>query len=377
MKYNLLAFLCFSLLATNLGAQPAPASREAEQRDEIAARKNAWTVGLVSGQLEGLYPRFAAEMQKVMDNKDELRVMPILAYGASSNVDDLLYTKGVDVAFTQSDVLLYFKTVRNIPNISDRIHFIASLYNTEFHVLARTEVKSIQDLNGKKVSFGPPGNSASLTGPIVFDRLKIPVKAQLLDHTTGLEKMKTGEIDAVVRVIGKPHDYFAKVPAESGFHFLSISYDDASRRIFDDIYSLGELTHADYPGLIPQGQVIDTVSVPTVLAVYNWPKGNDRHRRVERFTQYFFDRFDKFLAPGFHPKWKEVNLSTPVPGWTRFAVAEQMLRRLKEKTPPPAADLRQEFNAFLESRGTKPTNAAETDALFKDFESWRAGSGTR
>jgi hypothetical protein len=123
--------------------------------------------------------------------------------------------------------------------------------------------------------------------------------------------------------------------------------------------------------------VIDTVSVPTVLAVYNWPKGNDRHRRVERFTQYFFDRFDKFLAPGFHPKWKEVNLSTPVPGWTRFAVAEQMLRRLKEKTPPPAADLRQEFNAFLESRGTKPTNAAETDALFKDFESWRAGSGTR
>jgi TRAP-type uncharacterized transport system substrate-binding protein len=66
----------------------------------------------MSGQIEGLYPRFAAEMQKVLDDKDEMRVMPILAYGAASNVEDLLHTRGVDVAFTQSDVLHYFKTTR-------------------------------------------------------------------------------------------------------------------------------------------------------------------------------------------------------------------------------------------------------------------------
>jgi hypothetical protein len=64
----------------------------------------------MSGQIEGLYSCFVAEMQKVLDDKDEMRVMPILAYGAASNVEDLLYTRGVDVAFTQSDVLHYFKT---------------------------------------------------------------------------------------------------------------------------------------------------------------------------------------------------------------------------------------------------------------------------
>jgi TRAP transporter TAXI family solute receptor len=377
MKYTLAAIFCLCVGAMQTMAQTAPATaqrepaapRDQEGKDDITVRKNAWTVGLISGQLEGLYPRFAAEIQKVLDDKDELRVMPILAYGAASNVDDLLYTKGVDVAFTQSDVLLHFKTQRNIPNIADRIHFIASLYSTEFHVLARAEIKTIQDLKGKNVSFGPPGNSASLTGPIVFERLKIAVKPLLLDHTTGLEKMKTGEIDALVRVIGKPHDYFTKMPTDLGFHFLSISYDDASRRIFDDIYSLGELTNADYPNLIPEGQVVDTVSVPTVLAVYNWQKNTDRFRRVERFTQYFYDRFERFLAPGFHPKWKEVNLTAAVPGWTRFPVAEQMLAKLKEKRPLQG-DIRQEFNSFMDLRGM-PKDQPGKDALFKEFMSWR------
>jgi TRAP-type uncharacterized transport system substrate-binding protein len=340
----------------------------------MVTRKNAWTVGLISGQLEGLYPRFAAEMQKVLDDKDELRVMPILAYGAASNVDDLLYTRGIDVAFTQSDVLAYFKTQRNIANLGERIHYIASLYSTEVHILARPEIKTIQDLRGKTVSFGPPGNSASLTGPVVFDRLKIKVNMVNFDHTTGLEKLKAGEVDAVVRVIGKPAGDTFKVPKDSGLHFLSISYDEASKRVFDDLYSLGELTHTDYPDLIPEGQVIDTISVTTVLAVYNWPKTTDRFRRVERFTRYFFERFNKFLAPGFHPKWKEVNLSAPVPEWTRFSVAEQMLKQMKPAVGSAGgegqAEVRREFTNFLESRGT-PRNQAEKDALFKEFISWR------
>jgi TRAP-type uncharacterized transport system substrate-binding protein len=272
-------------------------------------------------------------------------------------------------------VLLHFKSERNIPNLADRLHYISALYSTEVHILARPEIATIQDLKGKKVSFGPVGNSASLTGPIVFDRLKIKVNRVHFDHTTGLEKLKAGEVDAVVRVIGKPAGDTFKVPKDSGLHFLSISYDDASKNLFDDIYSLGELTHKDYPDLIPEGKVIDTVSVTTVLAVYNWPKATDRFRRVERFTRYFFDRFDRFLAPGFHPKWKEVNLSQPVPGWTRFSTADQMLKQMKPvataaTASASAGDTRRDFNTFMENRPT-PRTPAETDALFKEFLSWR------
>jgi uncharacterized protein len=351
MRSGYSAMCCLFLMATSAFAQSqsslpqaAPQSRDSPRPDrrtgvtappsqQAAAprkivdpaiiRKNAWTVGLASGQLEGVFPRFAAEIKKVLDDGDEMRVMPIITYGAASNIEELLYTNGVDVAFTQADALAYLARTR--PNLSKRIRFITALYMSEVHILARREIGTIQDLSGKTVSFGPMGHSASLTGPIVFDRLKIGVNAQYFDHTAGLEKLKSGEIDAVLRVIGKPASDAFEVPKDLGLHFLAIPVEDAAKRVFDDLYSLGKLTSRDYPELIPEGQVIDTISVSAVLAVYNWPKGSDRFRRLERFTKHFFERFDSFLGPGFHPKWKEINLAALTPGWTRFSVAERMV----------------------------------------------------
>jgi hypothetical protein len=39
-----------------------------------------------------------------------------------------------------------------------------------------------------------------------------------------------------------------------------------------ELYAIGEFKNADYPNLIPPGQSVDTIAVPAVLAVYNWPK---------------------------------------------------------------------------------------------------------
>src|SRR4051794_10194376 len=89
-------FFCLSLgLIAPVLAQPAKPA--ANDENAIRNRKNAWTVGIASGQLEGLYPRFAAEIARVLDDGDNLRTLPFLAYGAASNVEDLLYLRGVDV----------------------------------------------------------------------------------------------------------------------------------------------------------------------------------------------------------------------------------------------------------------------------------------
>ena len=361
-------------------ASPRPAAVP-RNVDPVILRRNAWTVGLASGQLEGVFPRFAAEIKRILDDGDEMRVMPIITYGAASNIEDLLYTNGVDVAFTQADALAQF--ARNRPNLGNRIRFITALYMSEVHILARREIGTIQDLNGKTVSFGPMGHSGSLTGPIVFDRLKINVNAQYLDHTTGLEKLKNGEIDAVVRVVGKPASDAFEAPKDLGLHFLAIPYLDASKNVFDDLYSLGELTSEDYPDLIPKGQVIDTISVSAVLAVYNWPRGSDRFRRLDRFTKRLFERFDRFLGPGFHPKWKDVNLAAQVPGWRRFSVAEQMLTQIALSSREQVNN-RENVNLFMrnpEPRSPEPRSPApprsqaDMDVLFQEFLNWRERRG--
>src|SRR5215470_14079243 len=69
---------------------------------------NEWTVGVAAGLLEGTNIRFAAEMAKVLDDRPNLRVLPMVTYGALGNVEDLLYLKGVDVTITSADVLEEF-----------------------------------------------------------------------------------------------------------------------------------------------------------------------------------------------------------------------------------------------------------------------------
>ena len=65
-------------------------------------------------------------------------------------------------------------------------------------------------------------------------------------------------------------------------------------------------------------------------------KGSDRFRKVERFVQYYFDRFETLRKPPYHPKWKEINLAAKVPGWSRYFVAEEMLGKSVSKAQTEA-----------------------------------------
>jgi hypothetical protein len=139
-------------------------------------------------------------------------------------------------------------------------------------------------------------------------------------------------------------------------------------KTFADHYALGEFTSEEYPTLVPQGQKTDTIAVPAVLAVFNWKKNSDRYRRVQRFTEALFTKWDKFLEPHRHPKWRDVNLAATVPGWTRWSVAEEMLRRIHQKDPRVA-----EFWSFLKHQSPAVTNLSQEqrEALYHAFLKWQ------
>ena len=69
---------------------------------------------------------FANEMAQVLDDGDNLRVIPIATYGAASNLDDLLDLQQVDVAVTQADVLeISAPIARSATSSSGSITFFA------------------------------------------------------------------------------------------------------------------------------------------------------------------------------------------------------------------------------------------------------------
>ncbi len=332
---------------------------------------NNAVVGVAGGLLSGTYMKFADELAQVLDDGDKLRVLPIVTYGAASNLEDLLYLRGVDVAITQSDVFEYFRTQRKIANLDKRVQYIIRLPVSEMHVLARSDIKSIEDLRGKKVNFGPAGSASSLTGSIVFQRLGVQVEPVNLDNPTAMQKLKSGEIGALVRVIGKPIDVLAKIPPNSGLHFVPIPFS----KKFADYYTVGELTSQDYPTLVAEGERVDTISVPAVLAAFNWQKGSDRYAKVQRFVQALFTNWDKFRHPPRHPKWRDVNLAATVPGWTRFSVATEMLDQLSAQAEAAAVANAHasgnDFASFLAANGGANLSAQQRDALFRQFVDWQ------
>jgi TRAP-type uncharacterized transport system substrate-binding protein len=355
-------------LVASVQAQTVPKSLAQGGTDtELKQRKNAWTVGLAGGQLSGTYMTFADELAQVLDDGDNLRVLPTVTYGAASNLDDLLYLRHIDLVMTQSDIFEYFRTQRKTPDLEKKIHYIIRLPISEMHVLARAEIKNIEDLQGKKVSFGPAGSASSLTGTIVFQRLGVKVEQVLTDNPTALQMLKAGELAALVRVIGKPVDFFAHIPPDSGLHLVPIPFSE----IFTDQYTVGEFTSEEYPTLVSPGEKIDTIAVPAVLAVYNWPKDTDRYRRVRKFTEALFSKWDKFTEAQRHPKWRDVSLTATVPGWTRWNVASEILRRMPPKDPT-IADLGSFFNS--QSPALKELTQEQRRAIMSEFLKWQRSS---
>ena len=282
---------------------------------------NAWTVGLAGGLLEGAPIRLAAEMARVVDDGDNLHVLPVVTRGPTENVNSLLYLRGIDTAIINSDSLDEYKsTVRDVQR---KVTYVLNLFPSELHVFVRPDIQSLNDLVGKKVNFNTQGTAAAYSGPLIFSRLGLDVEQTFIPHQVALEQMRKGEggMAAVVFVTSKPVDAFVRGRFEPGFKFLPVPYNSK----LGDYYLPTTLDATDYPTLIKPGERVETIAVPTALVAFNWPTTSNRYDRVARFVDHLFSRIDKLQGPGFDPKWKSINLAATVPGLARFPAAQAWL----------------------------------------------------
>ena len=355
-----------------------PNAAPSSERDAFVNRLNANTVTLVSGNPNGTYLSIAYDISAVLDDGDNLRVLPVIGKGGGQNVKDILYLRGVDMGITQSNILRYFNETGEVgKNIENRMRYIARLYNEEMHLLAKPEINSIQDLKGKKVNFNDIGSGTQVTARLIFKDLKIPVQEVNMGQADAFEALKKGEIDATVHIAGKPTGAHAKLTPNPAYKFVPVAY---TPELFEN-YLPTKLTNDDYPNMIPKDQPIDTIAVSAVLAVFNWPANSDRYRRVAKFTEAFFANFDKFLDKPRHPKWKEVNLAAELPGWTRFGAAQEILDREKTSTTNTSNDAQlkqafEEFLAKLSPNDSRQVTQARRDELFAKFLEWHKTQNT-
>lgn len=318
MKMILAGMLaCASWLALAAPAGLAHAQALAEQRDTV----NTGTVGIMTGRVAGTSIQLGSDLAILLDDGYVLRVLPIVGKGDVRSFEDLLLLKGVDIAIVQADVLDFYQRSQVFPGIdlSERVQYITRMADEEVHVLSRDTIASVDDLAGRKVNFGPSRSGTFMTASVVFDALGVEVETTSEDQQVALDQLKRGEIDAMVIVSGAPTGEIKEQGAESGLHLLPV---DPVR--VGGSYLAAELSDQDYPTMIAAGSSVPTVSVPSVMAVYNWNDGHPRRQKVTKFVELFFANFAALQEEPFHKKWRKVDLGAEVPGWQRFEAARQL-----------------------------------------------------
>src|ERR1700719_3009105 len=216
--FRILSFLFVSFLLVGVGAAQSirtqgnslQSSVDGEARTEakIRERLNASSIGLAAGLLEGAPIHFATDIARVVNDVGGTHAPPVVTSGRTENLNDLLYLKGIDPAIINSDSLEEYKS--QVPQIQQRITYILSLFPSELHIFVRPEIRSLQDLVGKKVHFNTQGTAAAYSGPLVFSRLGINVEKMFIPHPAALEQLRRGEVAGVVFVTSKPVDAFLK-----------------------------------------------------------------------------------------------------------------------------------------------------------------------
>jgi len=389
-KFIRLAFL----LATALAVTWSPSLSRAEQgevdpgqvseglkaifsfgraSDKTKQHLNANTTTIITGTIGGTYVQIGADLASMLDDGENLRVLPIVGRGSVQSIADILYLKGVDLGIIRSDTLDYLEKQGYATNLKSQLTYVTKLYNEEMHVVAPKSIQKLSDLAGKTVAVDLPNGGTFITAITVFERLGIKANFAYIEQRLAYEKLKKGEIDAMIAVQGVPSKFTTTIKDER-FHLVPVEY---ARPLQAD-YLPSQLKAEDYPSLIPAGQRIDTIAVPAILAAYNWQPGNERYGKVERFVRAFFDKFEDLQKPPFHPKWKEVVLSAPLNGWKRFPAAQVWL---DQHANMASTDTRRQFDQFMATRAPKSGATAATPeqnaALFEQFLRWQKESAGR
>jgi uncharacterized protein len=368
----LFGILCLGLALPSLPV-PAQAQKATARYEEKKRQTNDIAVSIVVSGLTCTCARFAEDMRNVVNDlrPDGVRVLPVLGVGGLQNLSDVLFLKGIDMGVVDEDnlILLKKRDPQLYANIEQSVQYITKLYNSEFHVLARNDIKTFDDLRGKKVSFNLKDSQTEVTSEIIFDMLKIDVQRLNYDNDIALKKLRDGEISAMIILSGAPQAAMVKVRKEDGLHFLALDERSLPNHDLHPIFAKYlpiELTHEEYPAVIPEGSSVSTVGNRSLLITYAWPENSVRYNKIAKFVREFFGKIDQFHDGSRHPKWEEISLAAEMPGWARFKPAADWLAEHQSVALKPAFDQFVQSNAAVLSQ--KGLSDRDRELLFVKFQ---------
>lgn len=256
------------------------------------------------------YPLGGGIAQIITDNTDVSATAQ--STGASVENMRLLQSKEVDLAFTQTDIadyasngLLMFES-KSVDNLQG----IATLYYETIQIVlpAKSDINSVADLKGKRVSVGAPGSGTEANAKQILEVYGLTfddLKAEHLSFGDSSQKIQDGNLDAAFVTAGAPTSAVTQLSATRGVKLLSLDGEKINVLVKKFPFYVGQTIPSDtYAGV----DEVSTVAVKAMLTV----RAGLSEDIVYDITKSLFENTVKLAT--INAKAKNISLETALEG---------------------------------------------------------------
>ena len=262
-------------------------------------------LSIATGGTSGVYFVYGGGLAKVISS--DLEGYRATAETTSASVDNLILINdgGSDIAFTLGDTALDAVEGREAFKEKVPLRALAQIYDNYTQVVAKagSDIKTIEDLKGKRVSVGAPNSGTEVIADRVLEAAgmdpKGDIKRQGLGVDESVQAMKDGSIDAFFWSGGLPTGAITDLVTSQKITMLDTTvYTDKLVEKYGDVYRDETIPKGTYKGV---SKDVPTIAVPNYLVVSE----KMDEKLAHDLTKLLFDQKDDLVA--VHPEAKNLD----------------------------------------------------------------------
>ncbi|WP_447529663.1 TAXI family TRAP transporter solute-binding subunit [Vreelandella sp. TE19] len=283
----------------------------------LALPASAQQLSIATGGTGGVYYPIGGGLAEMINDHIEGAQATAEVTGASVENMGLIMRGDADMATALADTVYqaYTGTGDFEGRQVENTRALASLYPNAVQLvtLAESDIQSISDLAGKRVSVGAPGSGTELNVSALLESNGISYDdfdPQRLNFNETADAIRDGDIDAGFWSVGPPTSSIMNLAATRDIRLISLSEEEiANAREDEEVFAPYELAAGLYDGM---DEAVQTIGIPNVLVV----NADMDEELAYQLTQVLFEHTDELIA--VHPAANDTTVeftmeSTPVP----------------------------------------------------------------
>ncbi|NLG85931.1 MAG: TAXI family TRAP transporter solute-binding subunit [Firmicutes bacterium] len=261
-----MAMFLVLVLVAGCGPKPAP---EGEKKEEPTEKK---FVNIATGGTAGTYFPLGGAIADILNKNIDGVNASAQSTGASVANINMLKDGSVEMAFVQNDITYYAATGTEMfqDKKVDGLRGIATLYpeTVQIVTLAKTGIKDIADMKGKRVAVGAAGSGTEANARQILEAYGITyqdITVQYLSFAEAASNLKDGNVDAAFVTAGFPTAAIQDIAAQHDVVLLPVDEDIADKLIEKyPFYTKVIIPKDTYP---KQAEDVNAVAVMAMLVV--------------------------------------------------------------------------------------------------------------